>query len=255
MKMLGSDKLRLQWNDFEDNVKAAFGEQRGSKEFADVTLACEDGQQVEAHKVILASSSPFFMDILKRNKHPHPLIYMKGTNSEDLMAIVDFVYFGEANIFHENLETFLALAEDLKLRGLEGKPENETNEIINPFAEEKQKTKQVYKKIEIESTKLETKKTNSSNMQVALIKETVTPNLEDLDERIKSMMTRSNVNLDSQGQKATVCTICGKEGQKKVISNHIESNHITGVSHICDHCGHITSTRAALVKHIKSKHE
>ena len=92
-------------------------------------------------------------------------------------------------------------------------------------------------------------------MQVALIKETVTPNLEDLDERIKSMMTRSNVNLDSQGQKATVCTICGKEGQKKVISNHIESNHITDVSHICDHCGHITSTRAALVKHIKSKHE
>ena len=33
-------------------------EVRGSlKEFSDVTLACEDGQLVEAHKVILAGSS------------------------------------------------------------------------------------------------------------------------------------------------------------------------------------------------------
>ena len=96
MKMLDADKLRLQWNDFGDNVKAAFGQHRGNKEFADVTLACEDGQQVEAHKLILASSSPFFKDILKRNKHPHPLIYMKGVKSENLMAIVDFVYSGEA---------------------------------------------------------------------------------------------------------------------------------------------------------------
>ena len=92
--MLDSEKLRLQWNDFEDNVKAAFGQHRGSKEFSDVTLACEDGQQVEAHKIILASSSPFFKDILKRNKHPHPLIYMKGVKSENLMAIVDCLFWG-----------------------------------------------------------------------------------------------------------------------------------------------------------------
>ena len=41
--------------DFEDN---AFGELREGKDFTDVTLACEDGQQVEAHKVILAVTSP-----------------------------------------------------------------------------------------------------------------------------------------------------------------------------------------------------
>jgi len=33
---------------------------------------------VVAHKVILASSSPFFLNLLRRNKHPHPLIYMGG---------------------------------------------------------------------------------------------------------------------------------------------------------------------------------
>ena len=30
------------------------------KEFTDVTLACEDGQQVGAHKVVLIAPSPFF---------------------------------------------------------------------------------------------------------------------------------------------------------------------------------------------------
>ena len=32
-------------------------------DFADGTLACEDGQQIEAHKVILAASSSFFQNL------------------------------------------------------------------------------------------------------------------------------------------------------------------------------------------------
>ena len=35
-----------------DNVNSAFGNLIEDKDFSDVTLACEDGQQVEAHKVI-----------------------------------------------------------------------------------------------------------------------------------------------------------------------------------------------------------
>ena len=56
--------------------RQALGDLRVDKEFTDVTLACEDGQQVEAHKVILAASSPVFGDILRRNKHIHPLYVM-----------------------------------------------------------------------------------------------------------------------------------------------------------------------------------
>ena len=55
-----SKKVRLQWNDFKENVNSAFGRLRNDKEFADVTLACEDDLQTEAHRVILAASSPFF---------------------------------------------------------------------------------------------------------------------------------------------------------------------------------------------------
>ena len=53
--------------------------------------------------------------------------------SEDLLAIVDFLYRGEANVFQENLYSFLAIAEELQLKGLMGK----TDEKIENFEEEK----------------------------------------------------------------------------------------------------------------------
>ena len=114
------EKLCLQWNDFRQDISTAFGDLRQDKEFTDVTLACEDGQQVEAHKVVLVASSPFFLNILKRNKHPHPLIYMRGVRSETLVAMVDFFYHGEAKVYQENLDSFLVLAEELQLKGLSG---------------------------------------------------------------------------------------------------------------------------------------
>ena len=45
-----SEKLCLKWNDYQDNVNSAFALMRGENDYADVTLACEDGQQMEAHK-------------------------------------------------------------------------------------------------------------------------------------------------------------------------------------------------------------
>ena len=74
---MATDKYCLRWNDFETNVSHAFNELRQEKELLDVTLACEE-DQVMAHKVILSACSSFFRNILKRNPHQHPLLYLKG---------------------------------------------------------------------------------------------------------------------------------------------------------------------------------
>ena len=120
-----SEKLCLQWNDFKENITASFGSLRHDEDFADVTLACEDGKQVKAHKVVLAGSSPVFQNILKSNKHAHPLLYMRGMKSEDLLAILDFLYCGEAKVYQEDLDSFLVIAEELQLKGLMGKSDQE----------------------------------------------------------------------------------------------------------------------------------
>ena len=70
-----SEKLCLKWNDFQENLNSAFGSLREDNAFTDVTLACVDGKQLEAHKVILAASSPFFQNLLRKNKHAHPIVY------------------------------------------------------------------------------------------------------------------------------------------------------------------------------------
>ena len=103
-------KLILRYDHFKENAISTFGNLRRSNDFADVTLACEDGQQVEAHKVVLIASSPFFLNLLKKNKHPHPLVFMRGVKYEDLVSMVDFLYNGEANVYQENLDSFLAVA-------------------------------------------------------------------------------------------------------------------------------------------------
>ena len=113
-----SEKLCLQWNKFKDNVVSSFGSLREDKDFPDVTLACEGGKHIEAHRIILASSSPFFENLLRISKHSHPLIYMRGVRSEVLNAVLDFLYFGEVKVFQESLDSFLAIAEELKLKGL-----------------------------------------------------------------------------------------------------------------------------------------
>ena len=59
------EKLFLQWNDFKENVSSVFADLRQDNEFTDVTLACEVGQQMEAHKAVLIASSPFFLNILQ----------------------------------------------------------------------------------------------------------------------------------------------------------------------------------------------
>ena len=128
-KMIESEKLCLQWNEFQNIVSSAFEDLRSDGDLTDVTLACEDGKQIEAHKVVLSATSPFFLDLLKRNKHPHPLIYMKGIKSDNLMAMVDFFYRGEANVSQDNLNDFLALADEMRLKGLNR--QEEPQEILD----------------------------------------------------------------------------------------------------------------------------
>ena len=58
------EKLCLKWHDFQENMKSSFRELKSDNDFADVTLACEDGQ-FQAHKLILSTSSLFLRLLMK----------------------------------------------------------------------------------------------------------------------------------------------------------------------------------------------
>jgi len=115
--MGSSEKFCLRWNDFESNISLAFREIREEKDFFDCTLSC-GSKQLQAHKLILSACSPFFRSILRQNPHQHPLLYLKGVEFTDMQAVLNFMYHGEVNVAQDELNSFLAVAEDLKVKGL-----------------------------------------------------------------------------------------------------------------------------------------
>ena len=265
--MTTSEKFCLKWNDFQQNVSTAFGSLREDNEFSDVTLACEDGQQVEAHKVILAASSPFFQYLLRRNKHTHPLIFMRGIEFINLKAVLDFLYHGEANIYQGNLEQFLKIAEELKLSGLNGENSNKNQDepylkehgvdryieqepemFVNPPFKMPTQNHTKQKKMSLKSH------VAKSERALALPKEDFAGDLQELDQKVISMMVLGHNMLANGKQRVSVCQVCGKEGQTSLIKDHIEANHLEGITIPCNLCEKTFRSRASLRHHKLHQH-
>ena len=70
------------------------------------------------------------------------MIYMRGVKSHEILAVLDFIYCGGANVFEVNLEAFLALAEDLKLKGLtENEPRKNVSDSVKSNVSKNEKYK------------------------------------------------------------------------------------------------------------------
>ena len=64
MGEMGSEKVFLSWNKFQTSLVSSYQRLYNSSDFSDVTLVCGDGQKIKAHKIVLASSSNLFGQML-----------------------------------------------------------------------------------------------------------------------------------------------------------------------------------------------
>ena len=181
---------------------------------------------------------------------------MRGVKLDDLLAIVDFLYRGEANVFQENLDSFLAIAEELQLRGLMGKADDRAEDLNvggkRPQSKVLPKSNSLkeYLKAEAQHSKIDREK---SNTPVAL-PSYYSGDLDQLEEMVKSMMEKSDNNYANQSQKAYRCKVCGKEGMGSAIKDHIEANHIEGIVIPCNLCEKTFRSRNALRHHNRLPH-
>ena len=263
-----SDQFCLKWSDFLINVSSSFRELRSDEELTDVTLVCTNNQQIEAHKVILAAGSPFFKSLFTRNKHQHPLIYMRGIKAHQMISIVDFMYNGEVNIYQEELNEFLSIAEEIELKGLtefveESKEMDKTKKIdvehsvttpVENMVQIKEIKSDLYNMDDV-STIHEIAITDD-NMESPIDKSIVMEatsvvsfkdGFQELDERINSMMTRMNGLWSCQ-----ICQLTNKD--KTRMKKHIESKHIEDMSHPCSLCGKLFRSRNNLKVHLSRNH-
>ena len=160
----------------------------------------------------------------------------------------------------------------MKLKGLTGQTSDMLEEQENPKHPEAMPTKSEPAKISTESFSTSSTGTRDStptnNILTKPSKELVNPNkcsvdLQTLDEKVKSMMEKGQRMIPS-GKRANgtpiqlasfVCKMCGKEGRSKDMRNHIEANHLEGISIPCHHCDKTFSSRASLEMHKSRFHK
>ena len=108
---MNSEKFCLKWNDFQPTVSRSLANFRKEEDLFDITLVSDDEIQLPAHKLVLSACSSFFMGILRKNPHTNPLIYLCGVDSQNLGFILDYIYQGEVQIYQEQLDPFLNIAQ------------------------------------------------------------------------------------------------------------------------------------------------
>ena len=88
-----------------------------SEELVDVTLVCDDGRRIKAHKLVLSAGSSYFRQIF-RSEHVHHLMYLQDVAYQDLESILEFLYLGATKVANKNIENFMKLAGRLKINEL-----------------------------------------------------------------------------------------------------------------------------------------
>lgn len=116
---MGSDQqFCLRWHNYQSNLLATLPQFLDSDNLTDVTLSA-GGRSIRAHKVVLSACSQYFNELFKV-LHPiqHPVVVIPGTTFSDLCALVTFMYSGEVNIYQEQLQGLLSMADAMQIRGL-----------------------------------------------------------------------------------------------------------------------------------------
>ncbi|CAB4059987.1 unnamed protein product [Lepeophtheirus salmonis] len=122
----------LKWNDFpKERHFFFFAELRRDSDLTDITIVVE-GTHLKAHKVILSACSGAFKDLFRSGISKDPIVMLWDVSAEDMEALFNFMYQGQVNVVQERLNTFLDLAERLRVKGLTNKSaEDEEDEEIH----------------------------------------------------------------------------------------------------------------------------
>lgn len=117
--MGSSSEFCLRWNNHQANLLNAFEALLGQEAFTDVTLACEEGITLHAHRLVLAACSSYFASLFSSTSpSQHPIVVLKDVYASEMRALLHYMYRGVVNVEHDRLTKLLTVAECLQVKGL-----------------------------------------------------------------------------------------------------------------------------------------
>ena len=241
-----SEKFCLKWNDFQSNVSNSFSLLRNEDYLHDVTIVTDDNEQTAAHKLVLSASSEYFKNIFKKNKHPHPLLCLEGVNSGDIRNVMDYIYNGELQIFQEDLDGFLNVAQRLKIEGLLAGPEDDQEEEVN--IKKTESYEDTFHQVEDSPIQKTPSQSFRPERSVAKLRTEINQdNMSELEEQIEQHIIRNTDRTFS-------CKVCGKNSAtSQHIKWHVET-HLDGLSFNCPVCEKTFRSRNSLHFHKSTFH-
>ena len=250
------EKFNLTWHTFSSHGQELFKDLLESQEFSDVTLISDDQHQYRVHKFILSACSTVFRNILTSSPH-NSSIYLRGINHEELDSILQFIYLGEATLYHERMNEFLIVAKSLDIKEIGKNVVDEEDEsgVPNDIQRiKKDNSIQVEEFPTLERAASEALKNDSSSIHsyhtIIAYKcqqcNYQATRKDDLNRHIQSV---------HKGIKQHSCQQCDYQvARADSLQIHIESIH-EGIRYPCHQCEYTATQRSNLQKHIMSKHD
>ena len=241
---MSSEKFDLRWNDFPNNAVSTIRNLVTDNEYTDVTLVSDDRRKIKAHKVILASASQFFREILPEISSHNPVLFLKGIEHSELLAIIKFIYVGTTEVAQDNLEKFMKVSEDLQVEGLQQKKNDESVKYYQDTKSSDEKYHGVKPQQKFYSE--DETKFNHESFDVALYQESYeSPSLNSLQ----------NSNYEKNVDRSYFCDECDYQTANGfTLKRHKLGKH-AGVRYKCDECDREFVRKDNLQTHKQSKHE
>ena len=219
-KLKMSGQYEVSWPEYTSNRTACLSDLLTRNVFVDVTLVFDDNDQVTAHKVILSSASSFFQNLLEKNPHPNPMLYMRGMTKKHFVSLLDFIYLGEVSLPESDFNTFINMARDLKIKGL-----------LNESQEKDSKKKTQGKKIKPNMMKKpQTNLSETTNTIRSKIESDILDPLDDPDdppyEDFGSILDRANSFENEKTEQEKITENKVKIEQEKVTENKVKNEPV-----------------------------
>ena len=255
----------ISWPEFENNASKTSKQLWNNPHFTDVTLATSDDQQIEAHKIILSSCSHFFMDILLKNPHENPLIYLEDIKYSQLKNILEFIYLGECTVDMDQIKDFLAIGSDLEISGINNL-DIKAKEPIYPGNNDTGEDTKFIKEVGTNFMKFENhpqdisetedgKHIAEENYQEQLTSGVINCNTCNVKFENKRALNKHTLQVHDLFHLQFKCAQCYFVTKSSAsLSRHTSEVH-EGIRSFCEQCKYSCADRGFMKKHIQSVHE
>merc|ERR1712183_1213029 len=236
------EKYDLKWKTFSHHLLETFKDLGEQGHFADVTLVSDDQIQSPAHKVVISACSPVLKKLLINNPHSHPMLYLRGIKNSELQTLIKFMYFGEVQIFEEQLNEFLHIAKDLKIEQIFN--EQDRDERYSPDSFNKS-TEEINLSPEVVISDIDMMNTHFNEKILEKSHDTAGEVVKSRKKIRKMSMAKFEVTSEGKYK----CLECESlYSSRGALSNHVMSKH-RGVTYSCSECTKSYNDRSNLRIH------